>query len=375
MPTPQDEDRAQAAAETRATTPRTGYHHGDLRAALVDAAEAVIREQGPEGISMRDLARRAGVTPSAAYRHFAGRNELVQQVTFRAQAASASCMDARRAELPEDADGAAHLMAVGLAYIEYARAEPGLFRAAFLEPEHLDLARDPRSAGPGGLTPYQHLEKALDRMVADGTLPDSLRPGAEAPCWSAVHGFSMLVVQGPLRAAPAPVVDQLAARTVFSAVRGVTEVPPAAEPPIVVTGVVVRDDAGRVLTVRKRGTDRFMLPGGKPEHGEGAAQTGVRELAEEVGLHAEEDALQLLGEFTGRAANEPGHTLVSTVFTAETRGEPRAAAEIAELRWLPLDEEVAAAEVHPYGLAPLLTDHVLPLLRGGSQQIRWRRRD
>ncbi|WP_462418891.1 TetR/AcrR family transcriptional regulator [Kytococcus sp. Marseille-QA3725] len=219
MPTPPI-DPADAPRENPAT--REGYHHGDLRAALVDAAEAAIREQGPEAISMRGLARAAGVTPSAAYRHFASRDELVQQVTFRAQAASAACMDARRAELPEGAAGAAHLTAVGLAYIDYARSEPGMFRAAFLEPEHLDLARDPRSAGPSGLTPYQHLEDALDRMQAEGALPAALREGAEAPCWSAVHGFSMLAVQGPFRGFPPEVLDLLAARTVTAAVRGVT---------------------------------------------------------------------------------------------------------------------------------------------------------
>ncbi len=200
---------------------RPTYHHGDLRTALVEAAVDVIRTQGPDAVTMRDLARRVGVTPSAAYRHFAGRDKIVQEVTFQAQAATASAMHAARADLPDDADGAAHLTAVGTAYIATARAEPGLFRAAFSEPEHLDLARDPRSAGEGGLTPYQHLEDALDRMVADGSLAPELRPGAEAPCWSAVHGFSMLAVAGPLRGAPAEVVDALAKRTVAMAVQGI----------------------------------------------------------------------------------------------------------------------------------------------------------
>ncbi len=140
--------------------------------------------------------------------------------------------------------------------------------------------------------------------------------------------------------------------------------PHAAQPPIVVTGVVVQDDAGRVLTVRKRGTERFMLPGGKPEPGESPAQTGARELGEELGLRADPASMQLLGAFSGPAANEPGRLLESTVFHARPEGEPRAAAEIDELRWLPVDAGALDAEIAPELLAPMLADHVLPLLRG-----------
>lgn len=139
--------------------------------------------------------------------------------------------------------------------------------------------------------------------------------------------------------------------------------PHAAQPPIVVTGVVVQDDAGRVLTVRKRGTERFMLPGGKPEPGESSAQTGARELAEELGLRADPASMQLLGAFSGPAANEPGRLLESTVFLARPEGEPQPAAEIAEMRWLPLAAEALAVEIDPTLLAPMLVDNVLPILR------------
>ena len=138
----------------------------------------------------------------------------------------------------------------------------------------------------------------------------------------------------------------------------------ADQPPIVVTGVVVQDDAGRVLTVRKRGTERFMLPGGKPEPGESPAQTGARELAEELGLRVDPASMQLLGAFSGPAANEPGRLLESTVFHARPEGEPQPAAEIAELRWLPVEADALGAELDAGRIAPLLADHVLPLLRG-----------
>ncbi|MEN8706307.1 8-oxo-dGTP pyrophosphatase MutT (NUDIX family) [Nocardioides marinisabuli] len=126
---------------------------------------------------------------------------------------------------------------------------------------------------------------------------------------------------------------------------------------IVVAAVAfVRD--GQVLTVRKRGTTRFMLVGGKPEPGESAYDAAVRETREEVGLDVGgPGALSPLGVYLAPAANEPGRELHSTVFTASLPGEPRAAAEIAELRWMSLD-----GEGHD-DLAPMLEHHVLPALR------------
>jgi 8-oxo-dGTP diphosphatase len=83
--------------------------------------------------------------------------------------------------------------------------------------------------------------------------------------------------------------------------------------------VVFRDDRGRVLSVRKRGTDRFMLPGGKPEPGESPADAAAREVAEELGVVVPVEELVLLGRFEAAAANEPGHTVRSTVFTPPGR--------------------------------------------------------
>ena len=127
-------------------------------------------------------------------------------------------------------------------------------------------------------------------------------------------------------------------------------------PLIVVSAVCVFDDAGRLLTVRKRGTEKFMHPGGKPEAGETAAQTAARELAEEVGIVVAADELVFLGIWSADAANEAATQIQATVFTAPGVWQARASAEIAEIRWLDL-----AAEL-PGDLAPLLTDHVLPAL-------------
>ena len=125
------------------------------------------------------------------------------------------------------------------------------------------------------------------------------------------------------------------------------------KPLILVSAVALVHD-GSVLTVRKKGTSRFMLVGGKPEPGESAVDCAVRETAEEVSLQI--DDLELLGEFTSEAANEPGHVLHSTVYLAALPGEPLAAGEIAELRWTALGGDYD-------DLAPMLEHHVIPLLR------------
>jgi 8-oxo-dGTP pyrophosphatase MutT (NUDIX family) len=112
-------------------------------------------------------------------------------------------------------------------------------------------------------------------------------------------------------------------------------------PTIVVAAVTIRNDEGRVLTVRKRGTTRFMHPGGKPEPGEAMIDTAIRECAEELGIVIAPQDLREVGVWHTAAANEPGHDLESTVF--EYLGpplEPVAAAEIDEIRWVAPDEVV-----------------------------------
>lgn len=119
---------------------------------------------------------------------------------------------------------------------------------------------------------------------------------------------------------------------------------------------VLRD--GMLLTVRKRGTSMFMLPGGKLEPGESAVDCAVRESAEEVGLALAAADLVELGDWTAAAANEPGALVRSTVYLAPpaSRPAPRPLGEIEELRWHPLEEDGP-------DVAPLLLEHVLPALR------------
>ena len=118
---------------------------------------------------------------------------------------------------------------------------------------------------------------------------------------------------------------------------------------------MITDASGRLLLVRKAGTTAFMQPGGKPERGESAAQTLIRELAEEVGLLLTEDDLDALGEFTAHAANEPGFLVIADVFRVDIGDQqPVPDAEIEELRW------ITRAEASTLDVAPLAVPYFLP---------------
>lgn len=121
---------------------------------------------------------------------------------------------------------------------------------------------------------------------------------------------------------------------------------------ISVSAVVLTRPDGAVVTVRKTGTDRFMLPGGKWEPGESPLACAVRELGEELGLTIAPELLTPLGRFDTATANEPGFRLVSEVFAAETEQDMEPRAEIAEARWLTSAEVRGVAQLPEYQCAP-----------------------
>lgn len=121
----------------------------------------------------------------------------------------------------------------------------------------------------------------------------------------------------------------------------------------------VRDRADapgpEILTVRKRGTDLYQFPGGKPEPGEDPVDTAVREVGEETGVTLPARALRPVGSFTAPAANESGHTVVAEVYTVDwDGGTPTVAAEIAEAHWTPLGTSGRTPEDPGFPLAPLM---------------------
>ncbi|GAB3482498.1 TetR/AcrR family transcriptional regulator [Polaromonas eurypsychrophila] len=203
-------------SELPAPAVRSTYRHGDLRRVLLEAGIELARAGGPHAVVLREATRRAGVAPNAAYRHFAGRDALLQAVRAAALSAVAAAMEAELATLPSNlppADFArASVRAVGAGYLRFAQAETGLFRTAFARSDVLIQATpELPTAGASGLNPFELLGAALDKLVAAGVMPPERRPGAEFLAWSAVHGLAMLVIDGPL-AVIAPQLPQIGQR-------------------------------------------------------------------------------------------------------------------------------------------------------------------
>jgi 8-oxo-dGTP diphosphatase len=126
-------------------------------------------------------------------------------------------------------------------------------------------------------------------------------------------------------------------------------------PVVRIAAAVIRDDQGRFLLVRKRGTSAFKQAGGKIEPGEEPLAALQRELREELGLVLDAAGAVYRGCFRADAANEPGHVVEAELFDLLHQGEISPAAEIEEVRWLrPSDPTLPV-------LAPLTREHVLGL--------------
>jgi len=203
---------------------RSTYRHGDLRRALLEAGITLANAGGPDAVVLREATRRAGVVPNAAYRHFASRMELLQAVRMTALSRLARAMeaqlDALSPELGREELARASLRAIGLGYLHFALTETGLFRTIFAVPYEWPGTPDPAKAGATGLNPFQLLGVALDRMVAAGVLPVERRAGAEFLAWSTVHGFAMLVIDGPLHSFAPAQIDALGQRAVAMVEKG-----------------------------------------------------------------------------------------------------------------------------------------------------------
>lgn len=184
---------------SRRRPPRAPYHHGDLRRALLEAARAVLREQGPEGCSLREVARRAGVTHAAPYHHFPSREALLGALATEAYAELDRAMAEAQAAAPAAPE--AQLVAVGMGYLLHALRDPALFRL-MTRPEH--LAPPPESPacgaadeGADGVGPYGRLRRVLAALLG--------RPAAPADahlCWATVHGLALLALDGGLGLPP-----------------------------------------------------------------------------------------------------------------------------------------------------------------------------
>jgi AcrR family transcriptional regulator len=195
-----------------------GYHHGNLRAALVEAGAELARTGGPNAVVLRAASRQAGVSHNAVYRHFASQEDLLAAVAHRCMGELSLLMIERMSHVTARdrvRRAGAELEAIGRAYIEFARTEPGWFRTAFSSARSHATdasAAEPALADAGDAepipNPYDVLRARLDELVEVGAMTPERRVGAEYAAWSAVHGLSSLLLDGPLRELPEPEIER-----------------------------------------------------------------------------------------------------------------------------------------------------------------------
>lgn len=171
---------------------KRGYHHGNLRQALVEAALGLIAEQGPTGFTLSEAAKAADVTPAAVYRHFAGREDLLAEVARQGYEIFAALMEFAFDNGRPTALAA--FEATGRAYLAFARKYPGhymaMFEAGLSLNDHPDLAL---VAGKARAV----LERAAESLSEH--LPPGLRPPAtmfSAHIWAMSHGVVELYMRG-----------------------------------------------------------------------------------------------------------------------------------------------------------------------------------
>jgi AcrR family transcriptional regulator len=191
------------------TKTKGAYHHGNLRAALLEAGLELAREGGPDAVVLREASRRVGVSHNAGYRHFPDREALLAEVGIECMRRLALLMEQLIGEVdPGDrsvAAARARLRACGAAYTRFALTEPGLFRTAFclsgLHAAGPPAALASSGTGDSGLGPFELLQGQLDELLEAGGMAPERRPYAEYAAWSLVHGFSTLMLD-PLREMP-----------------------------------------------------------------------------------------------------------------------------------------------------------------------------
>lgn len=168
------------------TSKRTTYHHGDLKAALLQAAATLLEEGGESAVSLREVARRAGVTPTATYRHFEDKSAMLAALAAQGFEAFAQAME-------QAAAGAAEpFTEMGVAYVRFAASHPSMFRLMF-GPAVADRSRSPEllAAIAKSTSLFDQGMKARGDMTVDARV-------AALRAWSLVHGLSMLILDGML---------------------------------------------------------------------------------------------------------------------------------------------------------------------------------
>ncbi|MBV9903494.1 MAG: TetR/AcrR family transcriptional regulator [Alphaproteobacteria bacterium] len=175
------------------TPKKRAYHHGDLKDQLVAAAEAIILEKGVEGFTLREAARRAGVSPAAPAHHFNDAKGLLAEVALRGFRDFGDALDAADRR---ESDPHARLVAQGVSYVNFALKYPARLQLMFTRAKY-DTSYP--GLAPVSQRAFQILERAVRAATDSGTEPltkDAM--GYLIAVWSIVHGFSHLLLGGEM---------------------------------------------------------------------------------------------------------------------------------------------------------------------------------
>lgn len=173
------------------TTTKTGYHHGHLAESLLDAVDEIASQFGIEAVTLRACAKRLGVSPASAFRHYTDKRALMTAFAARALDQLADAMEAAKRQANREGTDAFH--AVGMAYVTFALDKPAFFRAMWREEmiysmDGAYLAAAERLAG--------YLQEGFVKTI-DDVDPHNFSP-QELLAWSSVHGLANLYVDGPV---------------------------------------------------------------------------------------------------------------------------------------------------------------------------------
>lgn len=172
---------------------RPGYHHGNLREALLEQGLLLLEQGAETGFSLRELARRVGVSANATYRHFANKEALIRAMA--GEGIRRLTQDQQHSWAQTDGDVARKFLATGCAYVRFARRHPALFRLMFgrfvMEHRDEDLQRAADQA-------FDSLKQGVAAALGLAVEDDATRLAA-FNAWAVVHGFSNLILDGQIR--------------------------------------------------------------------------------------------------------------------------------------------------------------------------------
>ena len=175
------------------SAPRDNYHHGDLQAALIEAAINLVRVNGPDHLSLRAVAEQVGVSPSAVYHYFPDKDSLITEVGDQLFIKMAEMQREALGQIPGNSARAAKMRyrELGRTYFRWANSEPNLFRLMFG-----GFCKNDKGGVLEAEEAFIALSKCLDDLLVHGVITPTMRKYGELISWASVQGATNLIIEG-----------------------------------------------------------------------------------------------------------------------------------------------------------------------------------